>query len=161
MIAKESLQVCNGRPFLGTIYFDTVDWATSMPSLSNSPWILERSPERGFSKLILRIRCQICLSTTVGHRADATSVAISAIHSVPAHDRLRPDDGYGVRMRESGDKAKRTEPGPPNAIHGVGALPKNVELMPQYQDFGLQPPSRQTVAQYADKQEAGAITRRP
>jgi hypothetical protein len=34
-------------------------------------------------------------------------------------------------------------------------LPKNVELMPQYQDFGLQPPSRlEAVAQYADKQEA-------
>jgi hypothetical protein len=34
-------------------------------------------------------------------------------------------------------------------------LPKNVELMPQYQDFGLQPPSRlEAVAQYAGKQEA-------
>jgi hypothetical protein len=34
-------------------------------------------------------------------------------------------------------------------------LPKNVELMSQYQDFALQPPSRlEAVAQYADKQEA-------
>ena len=34
-------------------------------------------------------------------------------------------------------------------------LPKNVELMPQYQDFGLQPPSRlEAVAQHADEQEA-------
>jgi hypothetical protein len=34
-------------------------------------------------------------------------------------------------------------------------LSKNVELMPQYQDLGLQPPSRlEAVPQYADEQEA-------
>jgi hypothetical protein len=32
-----------------------VDWATSMLSLSSSPWILV-APHSGFSKLILRIR---------------------------------------------------------------------------------------------------------
>jgi hypothetical protein len=61
MIAKEGFPG-NGRPCLGTMYFDTVDWATSMPSLSNSPWILG-APQSGFSKLIRRIRSRICLST--------------------------------------------------------------------------------------------------
>jgi hypothetical protein len=38
---------------------------------------------------------------------------------------------------------------------------KNVELMPQHQDFGFQAPSRpEAVAEYADEQEADSIMRR-
>src|SRR5262249_19312496 len=36
------------------MYTETVDWATAMPSLSSSPWILV-APHSEFSKLILRI----------------------------------------------------------------------------------------------------------
>ena len=35
--------------------------------------------------------------------------------SVSSHDRLGPDDGYGVQGARSGHKAKRTESDPPNA----------------------------------------------
>ena len=38
-----------------TIYFETVDWATSKPSISNSPWIRD-APQSGFSLLTRRIR---------------------------------------------------------------------------------------------------------
>ena len=37
------------------MYFETVDWATSKPSISNSPWIRD-APHRGFSLLIRWIR---------------------------------------------------------------------------------------------------------
>ena len=77
---------------------------------------------------------------------------------MPTHNGLRPDNGYGV-------KNARTETIQPNEQSAVDptqmqstvwrTVPKNVELMPQYQDFGLQPPSRlEAVAQYADEQEA-------
>ena len=37
------------------MYFETVDWATSNPSIRSSPWILD-APHRGFSLLIRRMR---------------------------------------------------------------------------------------------------------
>ena len=33
------------------MYFETVDWATSNPSIKSSPWILD-APHSGFSSLI-------------------------------------------------------------------------------------------------------------
>jgi hypothetical protein len=44
----------------------------------------------------------------------------------------------------------------PTQMHSTGhALLQNIELMPQYQYFGFQPPSRpEAVAQHADKKEA-------
>jgi hypothetical protein len=35
------------------MYFDTVDWATSKPSINSSPWIRD-APHLGFSLLIRR-----------------------------------------------------------------------------------------------------------
>ena len=40
------------------MYLATVDWATSMPSLSNSPWI-RGAPHNQFARLISRIRSRI------------------------------------------------------------------------------------------------------
>ena len=37
------------------MYFETVDWATSNPSIRSSPWILD-APHSGFSWLIRRMR---------------------------------------------------------------------------------------------------------
>ena len=78
-------------------------------------------------------------------------------HSMPTHDSLWPDDGNGI-------KNTRTATIEPNEQGTVGAtqmqstwcaLLQNVELMPQYQDFGFQPPSRlEAVAQQADEKEA-------
>jgi hypothetical protein len=78
--------------------------------------------------------------------------------SMPAHYGLGPDDGYGLKEA----RATAIEPNEQSAVDATQmqstawcTLPKNVELMPQYQDFGLQPPSRlEAVAQHADKQEA-------
>src|SRR4030081_2633476 len=40
---------CDGGPRRRTMYLATVDWAISMPSLSNSPWI-RGAPHSGFSR---------------------------------------------------------------------------------------------------------------
>jgi hypothetical protein len=42
---KKARQVWDGGLLLRTMYFDTVAWLTSMPSLSSSPWILG-APQR-------------------------------------------------------------------------------------------------------------------
>jgi hypothetical protein len=52
---RNVFQVCDGGFDGRTIYFDTVDWATSKPSISNSPWIRDAS-HSAFSLLIRRIR---------------------------------------------------------------------------------------------------------
>src|SRR5262249_5176976 len=53
------------------MYTETVDWATAMPSLSSSPWILV-APHSEFSKLILRIRSrtfqQLFAFLVLGHK---------------------------------------------------------------------------------------------
>jgi hypothetical protein len=81
-------------------------------------------------------------STT--ERSGLPSPVNGKAHSMPTHDRLRPDDGYGV-------KNARTATIEPNEQGTVGptqmqstwcALLYNNELMPQYQDFGFQPPPR-------------------
>jgi hypothetical protein len=76
---------------------------------------------------------------------------------MPTHDGLAPDDGYGV-------KNARPATVEPNAQGSVGptqmqsmwrALPKDIELVPQDQDFRFQPPSRlEAVAQHADEEKA-------
>ena len=76
--------------------------------------------------------------------------------AMPTHNSLGPDDGYGV-------KNARTATIEPNEQGAVGptqmqsawcALLQDIELMPQYQDFGFQPPPRlEAVAQHADEKE--------
>src|SRR5947208_3858290 len=77
---------------------------------------------------------------------------------MPAHDGLRPDDGYGIKdVRATAIKPNEQRAVDPTQMQSTPrrTLPKNVELMSQYQDFGLQPPSRlEAVAQHADEQEA-------
>jgi hypothetical protein len=76
---------------------------------------------------------------------------------MPAHDSLRPDDGYGVKNARTAT-IEPNEQGTvgPTQMHSTWcALLQNIELMPQYQDFGFQPPSRlEAVAQHADEKEA-------
>jgi hypothetical protein len=48
-------QVCDGGFDGRAIYLETVDWATSKPSIRSSPWIRD-APHSGFSLLIRRIR---------------------------------------------------------------------------------------------------------
>ena len=73
--------------------------------------------------------------------------------SVPTHNRLRPHDGYSVKDA----RAAAVEPneqgtvGPTQMQSTSRALLQDIELMPQNQDFGFQPPSRlEAVAQHTD-----------
>ena len=47
-------QVCEGGLLRRGMYLATVDWATAMPSLSNSPWI-RGAPQPGFSVAMRRM----------------------------------------------------------------------------------------------------------
>ena len=76
--------------------------------------------------------------------------------SMPTHNSLGPDDGYGI-------KNVRTATIEPNEQGSVStqvqsawrALLQNIELMPQYQVFGSQLLSRlEAVAQHAEEKEA-------
>jgi hypothetical protein len=54
VVSKKIHPGCDGGFRRPTMYFETVDWATSNPSISNSPWIRD-APQSGFSLLIRRI----------------------------------------------------------------------------------------------------------
>jgi hypothetical protein len=76
---------------------------------------------------------------------------------MPTHDRVGPENGYGVKDA----RVATTEPDEhgsvgPTQMHSTGhARLQDVELMPQYQDFGFQSPSRfEAIAKHADKKEA-------
>jgi hypothetical protein len=69
-------------------------------------------------------------------------------HSMPTHNSLGSHDGNG-EPNEQGSVS-------PTQIQSAWrALLQNIELMPQYQVFGFQPPSRlEAVAKHADEKEA-------
>ena len=75
---------------------------------------------------------------------------------MPTHNSLGLDDGYGVenaRTATIGPNEQGTV-GPMQMQSAWCALLQDIELMPQYQDFGFQTPSRlEAVAQYADEKE--------
>ena len=74
---------------------------------------------------------------------------------MPTYDSLGPDNGYGVKKA----RTATVEPNEQRAVNPTQMQPttwrtllKDVELMSQYQDFCLQPPSRlEAVAQQADE----------
>ena len=77
---------------------------------------------------------------------------------MPAHDSLGPDDAQSIQNA----RVTTIEPDEQGAIDPTQmqstarrVLLQDVELMPQYQDFGFQPRSRlEVVAQHTDQQEA-------
>jgi hypothetical protein len=76
---------------------------------------------------------------------------------VPPQDGLGPDDGYGVKDARAAtiEPNEQSTIGPTQMQSAWRSLPKNVELMPQHQDLGLQLLSRlEAVAQHADEQQA-------
>ena len=77
-------------------------------------------------------------------------------HSVPMHNCLGPDDGYGVKNARIAtiEPNEQGAVGPTQMQSAWCALLQDIELMPQYQDFGFQPPPRfEGVAQHADEKE--------
>ena len=69
------------------------------------------------------------------------------------------DDGYGVKNAGATIEPNEKGPaGPTQMLSAWRALLQDIELMPQYQDFGFQPPPRlEAVAQHADERKAIAI----
>src|SRR5438034_4195484 len=80
-------------------------------------------------------------------------------HSMPTHDSLGPDDGYGVKNARTAtiEPNEQGTVSPTQIQSAWRALLQNIELMPQYQVFGFQPPSRlEAVAQHADARRPSA-----
>jgi hypothetical protein len=76
---------------------------------------------------------------------------------MPTHDSLGPEDGNGFKNARTAT-IEPNEQGTigPTQMHSTWrTLLQNIDLMPQDQDFGFQPPSRlEAVAQHADEKEA-------
>src|ERR1700719_4010933 len=89
-------------------------------------------------------------------RAGLPSPVSGEPHSVPAHDRLGPDDGYGVQdARKAAIKPNEQSPIGPTQIRSTrGAQSKYVKLMAQNHNFSLKLRSRlEAVAQHANEKE--------
>ena len=75
---------------------------------------------------------------------------------MPTHHSLGPNDSYGIKNA----RAATIEPDEQSAVDPTQvrpawrARPEHIELMPQDQDLGFQPPSRlEAVAQRTDEEE--------
>jgi hypothetical protein len=81
--------VCDGGPGCLIMYLETVDSATSKPSLSSSPW-MRGAPHNGFSLLICRMRSRNSRSI-FGRPARCRDPAPESFEpsAMPAQDRLR------------------------------------------------------------------------
>jgi hypothetical protein len=76
---------------------------------------------------------------------------------MPTHDSLRPDDGNGIKNARAAtiEPNEQSAVGPTQIRSAWRAPLQNIELMPQYQDFGFQPPSRlEAVTQHANEKKA-------
>jgi hypothetical protein len=76
---------------------------------------------------------------------------------MPPDHRLGPDDGYGIKdVRAAPVEPYEQSPLDPTQMQPTWrALLQDVQLMPQDQDFGVQPLWRlETIPQHAQKQEA-------
>ena len=74
---------------------------------------------------------------------DLPSPVSGKAHSVPTHNRLRPHDGYGVKYARAATIKPNEQGtvGPTQMQSTWRASLQDIELMPQNQDFGCQPPS--------------------
>ena len=75
---------------------------------------------------------------------------------MPTHNSLGPDNGYGVKTARTAtiEPNEQGAGGPTQRQSARGALLQDIELIPQYQDFGFQPPPRlEAVALRADEKE--------
>ena len=83
---------------------------------------------------------------------------------MPAHDSLGPGDAHGIKnARVATIELDEQGAVDPTQMQSTArrALLQDIELMPQYQDFGLQPcPRLEEVAQHTNEQGPIAIIRR-
>src|SRR5258708_38565381 len=76
------------------MYLATVDWATSKPSLSSSPW-MRGAPQSGFARLISPSNSAGTLGLPTRLRDRQRQKGPKA-NTMPANDRFRPDDRNGA-----------------------------------------------------------------
>ena len=90
-LRRKVFHVCDGRPRLGTMYFETVDWATSKPSFRKFAVDVRRTPERVLeahsSDKVAHLFVDLRSAT---ERAGFPSPECSEAFAMPTHDRLRP-----------------------------------------------------------------------
>ena len=75
---------------------------------------------------------------------------------MPTHNSLGPDNGCGVKnARTATIESNEQGTVDPTQMQSAWCAPlQDIELMPQYQDCGIQPPPRlEAVAQHAEKEE--------
>src|SRR6266540_3945889 len=65
-------------------------------------------------------------------------------HTMPSHDGPGPDDGYGVQdVRTAAIEPDQQRAVSPTQMQSTWRAPlQDIDLLPQYQDFGFEPPSR-------------------
>jgi hypothetical protein len=99
-------------------------------------------------------RCRRLLHCRIAIRPNSAQGQTRPWRHVRVESVLPPTSDIGRRHRQLSACHNRT--------HALKrALLQDLELMPQYQDFRFQPPSRlEAVAQHADEQQAIAIIRR-
>jgi hypothetical protein len=97
-------QPWEGGPCLVVMYLATVDWATSIPSISSSPWI-RGAPHSEFSLLIRRMRSRIS-------RSILGAATTSAGFPAPIGPKAAPmpaDHGFGLdhgdRIQNRGEES--------------------------------------------------------
>ena len=124
-----------------TLYFSTVDLATSMSSLRSS-LRMRRDPQKGLARDTLRIRSRISWAMAGQPRVPGSaqsSPVVAKSLALPGDHRARLDEDEGVlptrpRLREPDPEQAvgRLEPwAPPTAV-------KHCELMPQGEDLEVQ-----------------------
>src|SRR5258708_10368655 len=127
------------------MYFETVDWATSKPSISSSPWMRD-APHFGFSLLIRLIRSTQA-PIDLGPPCPLPRFPAPERHetcTMPAKDGLRLNDLCRIQQA-------RPAPGHPDQQGpGTAAQPKarrrapqgDAELMAEEQGLGFNPARR-------------------
>ena len=143
---RNVLQDCEGGLRSRTMYLETVDWATSNPSISNSPWI-RGAPQSGFSLLIRRMRSRSSRSTfgrPALFRDFRRQNALKPERCLPSQDSFRlHDPGYVEQTRPNPRHPCQQRP-----ITAVQPQPRrrspqcDVKLMTKKQVLGFQPASR-------------------
>src|SRR5215467_4424809 len=98
-LRKNVFRVCDGDP-PRTMYFDTVDWATSKPSINSSPWIRD-APHFGFSLLIRPDqRAKVRVDVRPASKGAGFPPPVPAEPGpVPAHEGFGADNRDGLEDR--------------------------------------------------------------
>ncbi|WJR75922.1 hypothetical protein [Bradyrhizobium sp. NP1] len=123
------------------MYFATLVWPMSMPSLRSSPWLLG-APHNGLATLISRISGRISNGTTGRPRLccdfqcqyDLETGAVPTDHGIRLHNRQRLDGIWYQSIQPNKDQAIHGTDG--RSLRPVPSL--DVKLMTKNQDLSFQ-----------------------